>query len=539
MDIHSSTTIRPGPWLSVAFGIATGVVVIAGWWLLYSVGLLTFPPFDLGDLFIRQSPGSFATWAIETLGTRAQPAALAGGVLAWIAVWGLLGVVVGRGPNARLARLLPLTLLPAALGLGWWSASEMSVWRMLWQTLAFGATLAGGGWLLAFWLVRLTEAVREAASPAESWIDHPGDYQRRELLRQIALVTLAVGAGGAIGGRLIRSVGTVGASTSAGTPLPEARQAIASPVALATPQRATPLPEEFVAPAGVRDRVTNNDEFYVVDISTRDPSLNELGWALRLHGLVERELLISWPDLLAMPSVELDGTLMCISYEHDNGLISTTRWTGVPLRDVLELAGVGDATVDLICRGTNGYSDSIPLAKALEQTTLLAYGMNGTTLPQSHGFPCRLYVPGLYGEKNVKWLEEIELVDYDYLGFWQERGWTDVAVVNTVSIIDTPRGTVLREADSVPVGGIAFAGERGISAVQVRIDDGDWQDAVLEDNDPPLIWQRWQFDWRPEFGTYRVSVRAVDGADNPQIETERPPHPDGMTRLHSVSIDVV
>jgi hypothetical protein len=299
------------------------------------------------------------------------------------------------------------------------------------------------------------------------------------------------------------------------------------------------LPDTFVAPAGVRSRVTSNDEFYVVDISTRNPRLSELSWALRIHGLVEREQLISWPELLALPSVELDGTLMCISYEHDNGLISTTRWTGVRLRDVLERAGVVDGTFDLICRGSNGYSDSIPLAKALEPTTLLAYGMNGTTLPRSHGFPCRLYVPGLYGEKNVKWLQEIELSASDYLGYWQERGWTDIAVINIVSIIDMPRGTVLIDTDTVPIGGIAFAGNRGVGAVQVRIDDGDWRDAALEDNDPPLIWQRWRLDWQPDRGNHRISVRAIDGDGVPQVETERPPHPDGMTGLHTVSVDIV
>jgi DMSO/TMAO reductase YedYZ molybdopterin-dependent catalytic subunit len=403
----------------------------------------------------------------------------------------------------------------------------------------FGATLAGGGLLLAFWLGRLAEATREATSPASSWLDHPGDYQRRLMLRQITLVAIAAGAGGPIVGRLLGSVGSADAETSQSVPLADARAAFASPVALAAPRPAAPLPDAFSAPAGVRPRVTSNAEFYVVDISTRDPNLEELSWSLRIHGLVDREVLIGWPDLLSMPSVELDGTLMCISYEHDNGLISTTRWTGVPLRDVLEKTGIGPDTLDLICRGSNGYSDSIPLSKALEPTTLLVYGMNGTTLPRSHGFPCRLYVPGLYGEKNVKWLQEIELVDYDYRGFWQERGWTDIAVVNTVSIIDTPRGTVLLQEEIVPIGGIAFAGDRGIAAVQVRIDDGDWQDTQLEANDPSLIWQRWRFDWRPVPGSYRVSVRAIDVAGNVQVETERPPHPDGMTGLHTVEVDIV
>jgi DMSO/TMAO reductase YedYZ molybdopterin-dependent catalytic subunit len=420
-----------------------------------------------------------------------------------------------------------------------WSEGGLTIGRATWLVLAFGATLVAGGRLLSFWIARLSDAIQEAESPAKHWLDHPGDLGRRDVVRQIALVTIGVGVGGVASGRLLRDVGTAGAETSASIPLAEARAAAATPVTLPTSVPAPPLPDTFVAPAGVRSRVTSNDEFYVVDISTRNPRLSELSWALRIHGLVEREQLISWPELLALPSVELDGTLMCISYEHDNGLISTTRWTGVRLRDVLERAGVVDGTFDLICRGSNGYSDSIPLAKALEPTTLLAYGMNGTTLPRSHGFPCRLYVPGLYGEKNVKWLQEIELSASDYLGYWQERGWTDIAVINIVSIIDMPRGTVLIDTDTVPIGGIAFAGNRGVGAVQVRIDDGDWRDAALEDNDPPLIWQRWRLDWQPDRGNHRISVRAIDGDGVPQVETERPPHPDGMTGLHTVSVDIV
>lgn len=526
-------------WQSAATGSAVGVVVIAVWWLLYSADLLTFPPFDLGDLIIRASPGALATWAIETLGSRAQPLALTGGLLAWIVLWGALGMAAQRVRDVRLAASLPLVSLPVVVVLAYSSEGTIGIGRLIWLTLAFGVTLVAGGALLYVWMTRLSDAIRESDSPTTNWLDQPGDRQRRELVRHIALVTVGCGVGGVVSGRWLRGLDVTGVTTAAGIPLPEARAALASPVVLPTPESAENLSDTFDAPVGVRSRVTSNSEFYVVDISTRNPNLDEKSWALRVHGLVERELLIGWSDLLALPSVELDGTLMCISYEHDNGLISTTRWTGVRLRDVLERAGVVDGTLDLICRGSNGYSDSIPLAKALEPTTLLAYGMNGTTLPRSHGFPCRLYAPGLYGEKNVKWLQEIELTDGDYLGYWQERGWTDIAIINTVSIIDTPRGTVLLESDSVPVAGIAFAGDRGISAVEVRIDDGDWHGAILEANVPPLIWQRWRFDWRPDSGSYRLSVRAIDGDGVQQIETERPPHPDGMTGLHTVSVDVV
>ena len=299
------------------------------------------------------------------------------------------------------------------------------------------------------------------------------------------------------------------------------------------------LPGAFSAPAGVRPRVTTNAQFYVVDISTRDPNLDERAWTLRVHGLVERELTLTYADLLAMPAVEQDGTLRCISFTYGNDLISSTRWTGVPLRDLLQLAGPLDGAVDIVCRGTNDYSDSIPLAKALEPTTLLAYGMNGAALPRAHGFPCRVYVPNLYGEKNVKWLREIELVNYDYNGYWQERGWTEDATVNVLSIVDSPSGSVTRDAaGQVAVGGVAFAGSRGIGQVQLRVDDGDWLDAELEPYLPALIWQRWRYAWRPQPGTHTLTVRAVDLTGVTQIEEQSDPHPDGMTGLQTVTVRV-
>jgi DMSO/TMAO reductase YedYZ molybdopterin-dependent catalytic subunit len=230
---------------------------------------------------------------------------------------------------------------------------------------------------------------------------------------------------------------------------------------------------------------------------------------------------------------------MCISFTYGSDLISTTRWTGVRLRDVLQRAGIKDGVVDLVCRGAGGYSDSIPLAKALEPTTLLVYGMNGDALPQQHGFPCRLYVANLYGEKNVKWLQEIELVDSDYLGFWQERGWSDTATEHVLSFIDTPHGKATPDADgNVPVAGISFAGARGISTVEVQVDDGEWQPATVEPYDPALIWQRWRFDWKPTPGNYHLTVRATDSAGMLQIEEQTDPHPDGMTGYNTVRIQI-
>jgi hypothetical protein len=244
--------------------------------------------------------------------------------------------------------------------------------------------------------------------------------------------------------------------------------------------------------------------------------------------------------LLSLPAIELDGTLMCISFEYANSLISTTRWTGVRLRDILDLAGPRAEAVDVALHGAGGYSDSIPLAKALEPTTLATYGMNGASLSHAHGFPCRVFVPNLYGIKNVKWLQEIELVPHDYRGFWQERAWTDLAEVNTISMIDTPwEETPRDEAGMVWVGGIAFAGARGVSRVELSIDDGPWLACECEPYVPELVWQRWRYLWPAQPGRHTLAVRAFELDGRPQVAEPQPPHPNGLTGLDRIDVRIL
>jgi DMSO/TMAO reductase YedYZ molybdopterin-dependent catalytic subunit len=527
--------------------LSAGAGLLGVWYLLYSARLTPFPPYDVVDLVIRHTPGAVATWAIESLEHRAQRVLQAGSILAVVAAWGLAGSMATRVATPRRGAVAALALLPLVLLLSWWAEGRLSAWRALWIALALGAPLAGCGALLGSWLQRLTlDATARATLTATTrdWRSAPDTFDRRAVLRGALAIGLAAGGGGLLAGMLLRRANVRAPATAAGQSL-ESVRASASTTGLpnvvrpALPAALPPVPEPLVFPAEARPRLTPNADFYVVDISFRKPVIPESEWQLRVRGLVDRELTLTYADLLAMRAVELDGTLMCISYTHYNDLISSTRWTGVRLRDVLSLAGMRPNAFDVVCRGTHGYSDSILLADALAPHTLLAYGMNGATLPREHGFPCRLYVPGLYGEKNVKWLQEIELVDYDYLGYWQERGWTDIAVINTTATIDSPRDIVARDPDGlVPVYGIAYAGTRGITSVEVRIDDAPWQPAELEPYAPDLLWQRWLLRWQAEPGEHTLAVRCVDGDGNPQVETERRPHPDGMTGLDRVRVAV-
>src|SRR5690606_35898634 len=201
----------------------------------------------------------------------------------------------------------------------------------------------------------------------------------------------------------------------------------------------------------------------------------------------------------ARPTMQRITTLECISNPVGGNYISTGEWTGLPLRDLLTEAGLRPGVVDIVLHAADDYADSIPLVAALHPDTLLAYDLNGAPLPESHGYPLRLIVPGIFGMKNVKWITRIEAVDYDFQGYWQERGWSDIATVQTMSRIDVPASNrTLVAGQPTLIAGIAFAGDRGISRVEVSTDDGEtWVPATLDEPLSPLTWVLWRYEWTP------------------------------------------
>jgi hypothetical protein len=222
--------------------------------------------------------------------------------------------------------------------------------------------------------------------------------------------------------------------------------------------------------------------------------------------------------------------------------MSNALWEGVRLKDLLERAGVKTGAVKVVFYAVDDYSDSIHLDKALEPTTLLAVRMNGATLPQGHGFPVRMLVPGIYGMKHCKWLTRIQVVSQDYQGYWQERGWSDPAPIRLTSRIDTPLA-----GSSVPVnrltyvGGVAFSGNKGISEVDISLDGGNsWQLATLKRPLSTLTWVLWEYPWQPTSrGFSTLIVRAVDMEGNVQDPNVEPPAPDGSSGYHTITVSVV
>ncbi len=293
--------------------------------------------------------------------------------------------------------------------------------------------------------------------------------------------------------------------------------------------------------AGLATEITPVGKFYTVSKNIFDPAIDARTWKLFVKGKVERPYDLTLDELRRLPSVTKPHTLMCISNEIGGDLISNAAWKGVRLKLILDRAGVRPGAAKLVLRARDGYSDSFPLSTALLDGTILAYEMNGKPLERQHGFPARALVMGIYGIKNVKWLSELEVVDQDYKGYWQARGWSDSAIYKTFSRIDVPGpGMALKRGERNWLAGVAFAGDRGIRAVEVSVDGGKaWQPARVKPAMGDHTWALWAFEWIPaNSGTATLMVRAVDGTGAAQPVGPTPPLPDGVEGLHRVAVQV-
>jgi DMSO/TMAO reductase YedYZ molybdopterin-dependent catalytic subunit len=328
----------------------------------------------------------------------------------------------------------------------------------------------------------------------------------------------------------------------------------------------TPMPPPSNIPAGsifaqqalaplVASEVTPNDKFYRIDTNIIVPSVDANTWRLNVRGLVKNgPMQFTYDELKSMPSISEYATLECISDKIDGDLISTANWKGVPLKSILEKAQVLPGAIYVVFRCYDGYDVGIPLDRGLMDGTILAYEMNGTSLPAEHGFPLRAIVPGLYGMMNAKWITDIELVNKIYEGFWQRRGWANNAQYQTHSKIAIPgdalQNRLVEELSTTnvatvgnksPLAGIAFAGDRGISKVEVSTDGGNtWQTSTIKDPLSSNSWVLWALEWIPQNpGKYNIVVRATDKAGNVQTAEIRDNFPSGATGYHSVEENVV
>jgi DMSO/TMAO reductase YedYZ molybdopterin-dependent catalytic subunit len=308
--------------------------------------------------------------------------------------------------------------------------------------------------------------------------------------------------------------------------------------ALGVGPRLAAAENSFEALQGLSPEVTPPGKFYTISKNLFDPTIKAQTWTLSIDGSVETPLQLSLDELKALPAYEAYVTFACISNEIGGPLISTARWKGVSLRTLLERAKLKADARKVVLRADDGYSTGIPLERCWRPETFLAYEMNGGPLPARHGFPLRAVIPGYYGMKQPKWLTAIEVVTHDYQGYWEERGWADEAVVKTLSRIDVPAHRSQVPSHGVPIGGIAFAGDRGISKVEYSSDGGTtWQEARLKPALSPYAWALWMGTLvLPAEGAYVLAVRATDGHGNLQEQRVTEPLPDGASGYHKVRV---
>jgi DMSO/TMAO reductase YedYZ molybdopterin-dependent catalytic subunit len=479
---------------------------------------LPFPALGLAQRVVELIPGTVAVFFIERLGHWALRLFAGGFAVGSVLVGGLAGIVVARQAGSR--RLLAIAGAAAVLGAVALGGYRSGPGAPAFTTYVVVVALAGLVFALSL-RGSLDRLERDRVPPPARGLGRT----RREVLRAGA------GAAGLLAaGLALRALSGGGLGDRGGQPL--TRPAGAAPVEPAVPPPDGPQDTAFHTIQGLTPEITPNHRHYVVDESIIDPDVDPGSWELRIDGLVGSPTTLGYDELLSLPAIEQYVTMQCISNEVGGDLVGTAKWTGVPLAALLARAGgPSGRAVRVVFHAVGGYTDSLPVAKAMDGATVVAYGMNGRTLPRAHGYPARIIAPGIYGMKSVKWLQRIEVVDYDYKGYWQrDAGWDNLAVIKTASRIDVPEELAAVKGEAT-VAGVAWAGERGIDRVEVSADGGrTWMPATLRRQLSRTGWRQWRLRWRPSTpGETDLQVRAFDGQGKVQTAEEAPPHPSGAS----------
>ncbi len=538
------------PWSRRPFGVgfiaglAAGAVA-SGVMMLLNVTLngLSLPQ-EFGSELLALMPASVFTFFHQAIGANAKYYFFGIVLIGQCLVFALGGALCNHYANRQNAPLRWNYGLLLALGL-WLFAGLILL--PLTGSGVFGANLSAGldGGLLSLAVVGLVFGVVFVF--AQRWLVAPkaekatgpiARYRqevspRRAMLKQAALVVGIVVVGAGLWEFLSQGFGG-GPKVPVAQLLRGYRSKISPPP---TPNYGTIQPVQFLSP-----EITPNDQYYVVSKNFTDPTVSAQEWNLKVTGLVEHPYTLSYSELLALPMQQQYESMECISNTVGGSYMSNALWQGVRLDTFLQKAGgVKAGATKIVLHAYDDYTDSIHLSKALEPTTMVAVRMNKVTLPDGHGFPARVLVPGIFGMKHVKWLTEIEVVNYDFQGYWQQRGWSDPAPVLLTSRIDTPLdGSSVSAHQQTYIAGVAFSGNLGISEVDVSLDSGTtWQIATLKKPLSQLTWVLWEIPWTPATpGNYTIVVRAVDMQGNVQNPTEADPQPNGASGYDGISVIV-
>ncbi len=527
---------KPGFASGALVGVLLTAPLVAIFYAAWKLAGLPFLPFHLFDWTTRILPGRVITFGIDSMvrviralhiadtasAAKAAEQAmaiavfLATGILVAGVLFAILravgsrsrfpgviaGVVLGLGSLVLLKGVGGARTVPPAVAGGWviagflgWGAALGSVYRRL----ALASDVAAGD--------------ESAASVLR--------VDRRQFLVRVGGATATISVIGAVVGSLANSLrpresaAAAGKRWSADHPLPNAGADV-SPA------------------AGTRPEYTRLEDHYRIDITTIPPAIDGATWRLKVGGLVDRPLELTLDQLRQYEPLHQFVTLACVSNPLGGSLIGTTRWTGVSFQWLLADLHLAPNATHLKITSADRFYEVVALDTIRNDArVMLAYDWDGVPLTRLHGFPLRIYIPDLYGMKQPKWIQSIEATDHWEPGYWVKRGWDRNARMKATSVIDTVSvNMMLSQADAtslIPVGGIAHAGARGISKVEVRVDDGPWTEARLRSPLSDLTWVVWRYDWPFRPGNHRFTVRCVDGAGEAQIAEMAPPHPSGVS----------
>jgi DMSO/TMAO reductase YedYZ molybdopterin-dependent catalytic subunit len=537
---------RPGTFGGLFVAAMMTAALIGTLFFAWRVAGLPFVPFDVFDLVTRLLPGGLVAFGIGTmvtviraldLGPTAASAKTAEQAMAITGVFiaGLVGGVIlslilratRRGNGITVGLALGVVLGIPAMLISLHASHTASVGPVTSAIWILGAFLVWGVVLGSAEqrLIRMEKTTDAVADRAVQRID------RRRFLINLGGTTAVITVAGAVVGELaesrrrelmmmLRSAESM--RWSAKHPLPNANAAV------------QPAP-------GTRSEFTPLELHYRIDINTIPPNIDESHWQLQIAGLVAQPLIFTLQDLQRYEPSHQFVTLSCISNPVGGDLIGTTRWTGVSLQRLLPDLRLKPNATHLKIRSADGFFEVVSLdAIKADPRLMLTYSWDGVPLTREHGYPLRIYIPDIHGMKQPKWIESIEATDHWERGFWVQRGWDRVAQIHATSVIDTVAVdmTIIRpdRRKLVRIGGIAHAGSRGISKVEVQVDGGPWQQAQIRTPLSQLTWVIWSYDGLFQSGNHTFTVRCYDGNGTPQTVTPSPAEPNGATGLHSRSM---
>ncbi|SDS53315.1 DMSO/TMAO reductase YedYZ, molybdopterin-dependent catalytic subunit [Nocardioides scoriae] len=478
------------------------------------------PVLAVGTAVINLTPTPVKTWAVRTLGSADKPVLIGTVLVVTLLLAGVAGVLARRTFGAGVALLMLLVAAAGAAAVLQPAAGPLDVLPALTTAVVGLAVLAQ--------LTRAgtqAHATAQAGPGADPATDAPAPSRRGFLLGAGAAAAVAVVLGGA--GQLIV----------------RARERVTD-IALPRPRRALPALAEGLDQRydAITPFVTPNGDFYRVDTNLTVPTVDVEGWTLTIDGDVGKKVELTFEDLTRMDVVEKDITMTCVSNEVGGELVGSARWLGVPLADVLALAGIESTEADqILSTADDGFTISTPLEVALDgRDSLVVFGMNGQPLPREHGFPVRLITPGLYGYVGgTKWLTRLTLTTYAAQeAYWTKRKWATDAPIKLSSRIDTPAALTNLDAGQTVIGGVAWAQPDGVEQVEVRIDEGEWTTAKLGPDAGVDYWRQWFLPWDAQPGTHTIAVRATNTRGEVQTEKRATPFPAGSSGIQSVVVTV-